>query len=413
MDTRYSRKDNEDNMTYLLRLVGIKLDEKPEDLEWQDIVNYCNLDCHYDSLRKAMQPDIYGGYSVYKYLKDKIENENVSDDNILKEVQEKKFEVETQIQKLKDEQNYLKKVKRPITRTQNMVDKLEEITEQLPVQSPYMFIKPSYNKRVIVPLCSDGQVGEMVKLQDTAGFNKYNFDTYKRRQEYYFNEIINDSIELGINEAFVPFLGDDVEGNGTIFKRQKNYLEDEIVEQVFKVSESNAWFLQSLNNAGIKSIKTMGVPGNHGSDSYDGHAGSNFDILSFDRTKLLLQKNDNIDYQYCRSFMEVVNILGYNFLLIHGDTLRKEQLDNAFYKYSYMYANKGIQLYGMLCGHFHTPQTTDVMSVAGSIIVNGNVVGSNLLGMQKFHAENKPSQTYIVIEENKGITYQRKVVLPD
>jgi hypothetical protein len=341
---------------------------------------------------------------------DKLQH-NIKDKDVLDEVQKKKYEVERQIQKLKDEQNYLKKIKRPVSRTDNMVDKLAEITPTLPIQEPYIFIKQKHNKRVIVPLCSDGQVGEMVKLQDTAGFNTYNFDTYKKRQKCYFQEIVNDAIELGIDEAFVGFLGDDVEGNGTIFKRQKSYLEDEIVEQVFKVSESNAWFLESLNEAGIKKIETMGVPGNHGSDSYEGHAGSNFDILAFDRTKLLLKENKKINYQYCRSFMEVVNILGYNFLLIHGDALNKNGLENAFYKYSYMYANKGIQLYGMLCGHFHVPQVSDVMSTAGYIVVNGNIVGSNLLGVQKFHSENKPSQVYLVVEEGKGVTYQRKVVL--
>jgi hypothetical protein len=349
----------------------------------------------------------------YGILKKKEEYKTHEIESAKEKLIEQKFELDTKIQEFRDERNYLNKIKRPISRTENMTKVLEEITPTIPIQSPYIFIKPNKNKRVIIPLVSDGQVGELVKIEDTGGFNTYNFETFKRRQQYYFNEIINDAMELGIDEAYIPFLGDDVEGNGKIYKRQKFYLESHIVEQIFKVSESNAWFLQSLNEAGIKKINSMAVCGNHGNDDYDNHAQANFDVLAFDRTKLLLRDNKNIDYKYSQSYMEVVNILGYHFLIIHGDGMNKSTLENAFYRYSYMYASKGIQLYGLLCGHFHTPLTLDVMSTAGDIIVNGNIVGSNHLSVQKLQSDNKPSQIYIVIEENKGITYKRKVVLPD
>ena len=85
MINRYQRQENEDSMEYLLRLTEIKLEEKPSDLEWQDIVNNCNLNCHYDSLRKAMQPEGYGAYFIYKYFKENAERETLSDDKVLKE----------------------------------------------------------------------------------------------------------------------------------------------------------------------------------------------------------------------------------------------------------------------------------------------------------------------------------------
>lgn len=328
-----------------------------------------------------------------------------------KELLKQKIELNMKIQEFRDERIYLNKTFRPMSRTQMMLNVLKDNTTPIPTQSPYIFIKPHRNKRVIVPLVSDGQVGEMVKIEDTAGFNTYNFKVFKRRQQQYFNEIINDAQELGIDEAYIPFLGDSVEGNGKIYKRQKFYLEDHIVKQIFKVSESDAWFLESLNEAGIKKINVMAVAGNHGNDDYDNHAQANFDIVAFDRTKLLVRGNKNINYQYSESFMEVINVLGYNFLLIHGDGMNKQTLENSFYKYSYMYASRGIQLYSLLAGHFHTPLTTDVMSTAGSIIINGNIVGSNHLSVNKLQSDNKPSQTYAIVEAEKGIIYQRKVVL--
>lgn len=404
----YLKKDDENPIQYFIRLTKGKKEGiyDIDYIEWYDLLFKKSISSN--EARKRY----YGCFELIPMLEE-LQFDNISDDELKEKIIEKQFELDTKIQELKDTKNYINKIKRPVSRTENMLKVLRELSPKLPTQTPYIYIKPNKRKRVIVPLCSDGQVGEMVKIGDTAGFNTYNFETYKRRQQYYYNEIINDSIELGIDEAYVPFLGDDVEGNGTIYKRQKFYLEDHIVDQIFKISESNAWFLESLNESGIKNIRAMGVPGNHGNDAYDNHAQANFDILGFDRTKLLLRGNKNIDFQYSNSFMEVINILGYNFLLIHGDGMNKQSIENAFYKYSYMYAAKGIQLYGLVCGHFHTPQTIDIMSTAGSIIINGNIVGGNHLGLQKLQSDNKPSQTYIVVEEGKGITYQRKVVLPD
>jgi len=327
-----------------------------------------------------------------------------------KELLKQKIQLDFMKQQRRDELTYLNKNKRPLSRTEAMCEVLRETTSPLPTQMPYIFIQSAKRKKVIVCLHSDGQVGEMVRLADSGGFNQYNLDIYNQRQQKYLNEIIDNSIELGITEAFIPFLGDAIEGNGNVYKTQKFYLESHFVKQIFDVSESNAWFLKGLQAGGLKTINTMAVVGNHGNDNQDNHAQANFDTLAYDRTKLLL-KDTNINFQYSDTFMEVINVLGYHFLIIHGDGMNKQTIENSFYKYSYMYASKGIQLYGLLCGHFHVPMTLDVMSTAGSIIVNGNIVGSNHLSVQKLQADNKPSQTYIVIEEGKGITYNRKIVL--
>lgn len=353
------------------------------------------------------------GEAFRSYVKKRQQKENVlpkREENISQELIKQKIELDFKKQQTRDELTYINKVKRPISRTEAMCEVLRETTSPLPTQSPFMYIKPAKKKKVIVCLHSDGQVGEMVRLEDSAGFNQYNLDIYNKRQQKYLNAIIDASDELGITEAFVPFLGDAVEGNGNIYKTQKFYLESHFTKQIFDVSESNAWFLKGLKASGIETINTIAVCGNHGRDGQDNHAQANFDVLAYDRTKLLLN-GSGINFQYSNTFMEVINVLGYHFLVVHGDGMNKQSLENAFYKYSYMYATKGIQLYGLLCGHFHTPLTIDVMSTAGSIIVNGNIVGSNHLSVQRLQSDNKPSQTFLVIEEGTGITYTRKVVL--
>lgn len=65
---KYLREEDEELLDYIMRLYGIKLEEKPLDLEWQDIVDLCKLDTHRDVLRKALQPKLFGSYFVYKEL---------------------------------------------------------------------------------------------------------------------------------------------------------------------------------------------------------------------------------------------------------------------------------------------------------------------------------------------------------
>lgn len=341
--------------------------------------------------------------------REEVINESIDIKN--KELIAQKIEIDFKKQQLRDELTYVNKNKRPLSRTEAMCEVLKEVTSPLPIQKQFNIITPSKNRKIMVVLLSDAQVGEMLKTNDTAGFNEYNFDVFKSRMQKYLNEIISDCKELGINEIQLCQVGDDVEGTGNIYKKQKFYLESHVVKQIFDVSDSNALFIKSLYDNGIYKINTMAVSGNHGNVGYDNHELANFDILAFDRTKLLLNDYKDINYQYSNSFMEVVNILGYNFLLLHGDGLSKSTLENSFYKYAYMYNQKGIKLHAMICGHFHVPITLDIMSSAGEIIVNGNIVGSNSLSIKNLQSDNKASQVCFVVEENKGITYKRKIVL--
>lgn len=368
----------------------------------------------WETLNKKYGKPFLNGESFRSFVKRELKKQNKlpsREERQSEELIKAKIELDFKKQQCRDEITYLNKIKRPISRTEMMLETIRECTSPLPTQKPFQIIKPKQNRRILVALHSDGQVGEMVKLQDTAGLNQYNLDIYNQRQEKYLNEILNACDELGIDEVYVPFLGDAVEGNGSIYKRQKFYLESHVVKQIFDVSESNAWFLKGLKAGGIKNIYSQAVIGNHGNDGYDNHAQANFDTLAYDRTKLLLENENDIQFEYSDTFMEVINVLGFHFLMIHGDGMNKKTIENAFYKYSYMYANKGIQLYGLICGHFHVPLTLDVITTAGSIIINGNIVGSNHLSVQKLQSDNKASQTFFVVEDGVGITYQRKCVL--
>ena len=71
MSNTYDRRDNESRFDYGMRLIQIKLEENPPDLDWEDIVELADLNIHRDTLRKASQTE-FGGYNVYKIMKKRL-----------------------------------------------------------------------------------------------------------------------------------------------------------------------------------------------------------------------------------------------------------------------------------------------------------------------------------------------------
>ena len=93
MNSKYLRKENEEDLDYAMRLIDIKKEERPDDLDWADIVDLLGLDLNKDSLRKS-QDTIFGGIAVYKKMKnDKVKQEPI----------EYQKEIEVQLHELKKE----------------------------------------------------------------------------------------------------------------------------------------------------------------------------------------------------------------------------------------------------------------------------------------------------------------------
>ena len=53
MNEKYLRKENEEELEYAMRLITIKKEQHPDDLDWSDIVDLLGLDLNKDSLRKS------------------------------------------------------------------------------------------------------------------------------------------------------------------------------------------------------------------------------------------------------------------------------------------------------------------------------------------------------------------------
>jgi len=416
MKFNYNREPSETFKAYKIRICRNK---DIYELSWKQIASLLNAETDES---KRDESTYRKWWNAYVEGHEDCQREGVSNSVVLEEINKQKQELEMLSQAVRDERAKLNQEKRSLNRTKYIAQCLCETTSPIPRLAPYSIIKPVDKKprRTLCILHSDGQVGELVTDSDTSGFNRYDLDTFLRRDQFLTQEIINMAHELKINNAVVFELGDSVEGNGRIYKSQRNYLETHIRNQIYASSEAHARFVEGLYRGGISELEVVAVPGNHGLDGYDSHEDANFDFLVYDRAKTLLElyhyRDDScglVNYDIAESFMTVHNVLGFNFLCLHGEGMRKTSLSNGFYKYAHMFAERGQPIYAMVSGHWHEYQEKDVGTTAGGIIVNGSIVGTNRLALKRLQADTKPSQTVFIVEEGKGITYRRKVVLPD
>ena len=111
---RYSRKENENDIEYELRLVDIKKTEKPDDLDWEDIKSLIGYEGNKDSLRKANDSE-FGGYAIHKYYQNKEINQLPK--NKIEEVTGLIGELDVKKQEIRNKTNQLNKIKRNFVKT--------------------------------------------------------------------------------------------------------------------------------------------------------------------------------------------------------------------------------------------------------------------------------------------------------
>lgn len=137
INPKYERREGEDQYEYGLRLISTKIEQKPDDLDWEDIVESLGLDCHRDSLRKAASVTPYSGYAVMQYFMKK-ENENADrlGDDYLGVVEAKTAELRKEAQKFYDQRRELNKLLSKEGRSEHLEEALIEAASKLNQELP-------------------------------------------------------------------------------------------------------------------------------------------------------------------------------------------------------------------------------------------------------------------------------------
>lgn len=323
MNTRYERIENEDQMQHLLRLAGIKLEEKPADLEWTDIAQYCGFDCHYDSLRKALQPAEYGGYAIYKYMLDKFANENITDEKALGEYEVQKIELQKEKNKIQSLRLDLNRIIRETSRTELLYEEFINTVKQM-CDMPVPEFKPLLlqdTRKEYVLSFADAHTGKQFK----SITNEYDVEIMYERFNTLLSEVVEIIQENQISHLTVLALGDFVEGM-TLRLQQLSQLKIGMTQQTIQFMRFMVSWLSKLSEyvyityyqapfANHSQIRPFGTKANE-------FTNEDMEKIIFAYIHDLLESNERINVVECEDKHIIFKIFNYNILACHGHDVK-------------------------------------------------------------------------------------------
>lgn len=386
--------DEETQWEYGLRLIESKVN-KDLDIEWQDLVEILELDCHRDSLRKATSVTEYSGVSVSKYYKQKIEeilskqNGGESFNDLLSEMQQQKIELQKERVRLSDERRQYNS----LIRTEARWEALNELIKNSIIELPNLNLSThsNYNtydggKAIASLLLSDWHIGTLI---DTC-HNQFNIDIAKERIEQLKHDTIRYCKLHNVSQLHVNIMGDMISGVIHITTRLMN--QENIVKQTMICAEILANLINDLAIE-IPFVNVNYTIGNHGrispsvKESLDTE---NFEYIILEFLKLRLQGSNNVFFNTNKVDKEIVLYTVFNKTIacVHGH--RERKIYDSVKELSYFLERK---IDVVFCGHFHN------FSVKNNVVVNGCLSGSDEYA-NNLRFNDAPSQTLVIHFEN-------------
>lgn len=380
MNINYQKKNNESDYDYGLRLITIKIEERPDDLEWGDIVDLLHLDIHRDTLRKSVTGSPYSGYAVMKYFQ---EHGNVSDI-----VEMKKAMIQ-----MRDERNELNKKYREISRSSKIMDIFKDIIAK-DVSCMFQEHKPlSYSSdNDMVILLSDIHYG----IGIDSSFNKCDKTIIQERLEQYLAEIRQIQQTHKSENCYLVLGGDLISGAIHSQIRMENI--ENVVTQIKEISVLLSCFVNALSQMFFK-VHVYETPGNHSRlfpNKAENQKGDLLDTLVPHYLRAALQNqtnvwfyNNTIDDEVCE-----FEVRGHYIMGVHGDKDTTTSVCENMKKLS------GRKPDVIVMAHRHTNAMNTVNDT--KIVQNGCLSGTDNYALSR-RLINRPEQTVFLVTAKKPV----------
>lgn len=260
VNPKYTRKEGEDTYEYGLRLIETKIEQKPDDLDWEDIVEATGMDCHRDSLRKAASVTPYSGYAVAQYYKKKFATQDSSEQSdYMGELDCKIAEMRKEAKRFHDQRREFNKLVDRIGREENLEDRLVAAAEALNESVPLCVFKPTaceYDDNEAVVVFADWHYG---MVTDNI-WEQYNTEVCRRRVTRLV-EAVTERIRLhSCRRLHVLLLGD--MAHGAIHTSARVASEELVCDQVMQASEIIAQAISVLADT-VEETVVHATYGNH------------------------------------------------------------------------------------------------------------------------------------------------------
>ncbi|WP_125154457.1 hypothetical protein [Clostridium rectalis] len=371
MSNRYLKKENETDFEYGLRLIEIKCEENPQDLDWQSIIDYLNLNIHRDSLRKACNTTEFSSYNVMKYFKNKMKN-NIKDDDILNEIEMKKIELEEERKKKQTISIEYNKILREKSRNDLLFEELQKSIGRVNVPEFKPIIKENNSPKEGVVVLADEHFGKIFSSLN----NNYSEDIFYQRMNQITEEILNVCNEQKLNHIHILNLGDNIEGM-CLRVSQLMSLQMGMTDMVIRYARYMVNFLNELSKH-IEITYHHSYTGNHSQirplgTKADMFPKENMERVVFMYIKDMLSENNRIIIPEYEDGNIKLDIFGYKIFGKH----KIKNIEKAIQNLSMQYRTFIDYLY---LGHLHHKMNKTVMNGINNnceIIITPSIMGSD------------------------------------
>ena len=259
MNPRYERRANEPDYEYGLRLIEMKIEEKPDDLDWEDIIEAVGIDCHRDTLRKAASVSPYSGYAVAQYFKKKYSSTASSSPSYEDELDEKILTFKKEAKKFYDQRREFNNRVYKESRSEYVEDQIIAAANRLNDDYPLIAHKDSIgmlNENEAVVVFSDWHYG----MTTDNIWGSYNTRVCIDRVGSLVAKV-KERIKLhGCKMVHIILLGD--LAHGAIHTSARVAAEELVCDQIMNVSEIVAQAISMIADATEETL-VYATYGNH------------------------------------------------------------------------------------------------------------------------------------------------------
>lgn len=355
------RLEGESYIAYAKRITNGKADGTLDIdyVEWGSAL----IDKEYSSenLRKAF----YVISEMMKNIDVEVET-NFTEDDLIREIEQKKIELQKEKIKFQDQRTAFNKLIRERARQEELNDLIVSTINSgnLPkLNYTHKEYKPTDND--IIASLNDLHFG----YETDTYWNKYNSDICRDMLEEYIDKILQVKKIHNSQNCYVTANGDLI--SGTIHKVITLENKENVIQQVMAVAELISNFLVELSSH-FDNVIYASTIGNHGrlDKKKDALKDENFELLIDWYIKARLQnfKNIKVIEDKIDTTMYILNVRGLNYLNVHGDD------DNSNYKIQSAIQMVGVPIVAFCSAHLHHNKTDYVQGVK-------TLMGGSLMGM--------------------------------
>ena len=334
----------------LLNKCQDKLDKVIDD-DWSEILGEYGIDWNPDTLRKAVQPPIFGGAFVRRYYE---ENKHDAPSNLEDQIRR----LESAKTQYRDWHNAFNEQNRTNARVEQKLDYLESAMKGVG--------ETRFNAVECVPHSYASDKEMLIMLSDWhIGGQFYNitgcFDDViaKERLECLLSNVFEIQKLHKISKCKVVLLGDLI--NGNIHQRIKVTNRINVIDQIKEVTELLSSFCERLCVT-FEKVELHDVSGNHTriDRKDDALHDERLDNLVAWAVQSFLSHKENFEYveTMVSTDIDVFDVCGKNYVAVHGDY-------DSFSKtgVSDLTLMLGFKPYAILFGHMHTCAMDEVAGI--------------------------------------------------